>query len=234
MGTEEEVVTKEEDKPKGFISGTLSGFKKGFGELAHGVTGIVTKPIEQTKKSGITGFFSGVGSGLVGAVLAPVNTVLTVGNEVSSGISNSEFISNKKRLRRFRLPRTLYKYLPISPYDEVNEMEKKKQRDEAKGSKIIIVSLNNEKLYLENSAKIVLCQKMIDSTNMIFTDVLIKILDKECIKLIKKIYVCDIKSQKENNNEIELTMKNDSRIKLSFKDKKGKNSFINSINQFLN
>ena len=234
MGTEKEVEIKEEDKPKGFISGTVSGFKKGFGELAHGVTGIVTKPIEETKKSGISGFFSGVGSGLVGAFMAPVNTVLTVGNEVSSGISNSEFISNKKRLRRFRLPRTLYKYLPISPYDEVNEMEKKKQRDEAKGSKIIIVSLNNEKLYLENSAKIVLCQKMIDSTNMIFTDVLIKILDKECIKLIKKIYVCDIKSQKENNNEIELTMKNESKIKFTFRDKKGKNSFVNTLNKYLN
>ena len=92
LGTEEEVVVKEEDKPKGLFSGAFSGIKKGFGELAHGVTGIVTKPIEQTKKGGVGGFFKGVGSGLVGAVLAPVNTVLIVGNEVSTGISNSDLI----------------------------------------------------------------------------------------------------------------------------------------------
>ena len=50
LGTEEEIVIKEEEKPRGLLKGTLSGLKKGFGELAHGVTGIVTKPIEQTKK----------------------------------------------------------------------------------------------------------------------------------------------------------------------------------------
>ena len=136
MGTDEEIVIKEEEKPKGLLSGTLSGLKKGFGELTHGVAGIVTKPIEQTKKGGVGGFFKGIGSGLVGAVLAPVNTVLTVGNQVTSGISNSEFLSNKKRLRRFR---------------------RKEQRDKVKGTKTIIVSLSNEKLYLENSTEIVTC-----------------------------------------------------------------------------
>ncbi len=70
IGTEEEIVIKEEEKPKGFFGGAISGFKKGFGELTSGVAGIVTKPIEQTKKGGIGGFFKGVGSGLVGAVLA--------------------------------------------------------------------------------------------------------------------------------------------------------------------
>ena len=158
IGTEEEIVIKEEEKPKGFFHGAISGFKKGFGELTHGVAGIVTKPIEQSQKGGVGGFFKGLGSGIVGAVLAPVNTVLTVGNQVTSGISNSEFISNKKSLRRFRLPRTLYKYFPLSPFDEVKEIERKKQREKIEGSNAIIISLGNEKLYFENSTEILLCQ----------------------------------------------------------------------------
>lgn len=89
------------------------------------MTGIFTKPIEQSQKTGVVGFFKGLGSGLVGAVLATVNTVLTVGSEVTSGISNSKLISNKKSLRRFRLPRTLYKYLSITPYNEIKELKRK-------------------------------------------------------------------------------------------------------------
>ena len=233
IGTEEEIVTKEEEKPKGLLSGALSGFKKGFGELTHGVAGIVTKPIEQTQKGGVGGFFKGLGSGLVGAVLAPVNTVLTVGNQVTTGISNSEFISNKKSIRRFRLPRTLYKYLPILPYNEKKEMERKKQREEVKGSKIIIISLSNEKLYLENSTEIVTCQKLSDSNNMIFTNVMIKIMNSECTKFIKKIYICDIKDKMEENNNVEIIMKDEKKIKFGFKDEKGKKSFINGINKYL-
>ena len=234
IGTKEEPVIKEEEKPKGFFSGTVSGFKKGFGELTQGVAGIVTKPIEQTKKGGVGGFFKGLGSGLVGAVLAPVNTVLTVGTEVTSGISNSEFISNKKIIRRFRLPRTLYKYLPISPYDEKKEMERKKQRDKIKGSKQIIISLSNELLYLENSTEIVMCGKLANSTNIIFTNVMIKILNSDLSQFIKKIYVCDIKEKIENNNNIELVMKDESKNLLQFRDEKSKKSFIDGINKYLN
>ena len=233
IGTEEEIVIKEEEKPKGLFHGAISGFKKGFGELTHGVAGIVTKPIEQSQKGGVGGFFKGLGSGIVGAVLAPVNTVLTVGNQVTSGISNSEFISNKKRLRRFRLPRTLYKYLPISPYNEKKEIERKKQREKVEGTNAIIISLSNERLYLENSTEIVSCQKLSDLSNMIFTNVMIKILDPECIKFIKKIYVCDIKEQKEENNGVEIILKNERNIKFNFKDEKGKKSFISGLSKFL-
>ena len=234
IGTEEEIVIKEEEKPSGLLDGALSGIKKGFGELTHGVAGIVTKPIEQSQKSGVGGFFKGLGSGLVGAVLAPVNTVLTVGNEVTSGISNSEFISNKKRLRRFRLPRTLYKYLPITPYNEKKEIERKIQREKIQGTNSIIISLSNEKLYLENSTEIVLCLRLVDSTSMIFTNVMIKIMDDQCVKFIKKIYVCDIKEIKEvDNNTIELIMKDERKFQCKFKSEKGKNSFINGIKKFL-
>ena len=233
LGTEEEVIVKEEEKPRGLLKGTLSGFKKGFGELASGFTGIVTKPIEQTKKSGVGGFFKGLGSGLLGAVLSPVNSVLTVGNEVTSGISNSEYISNKKSLRRFRLPRTLYKYIPISPYNEQEEMELKQKRKENEGKETENFSLSNESLYLENSTEIIKNFKLIDYSILIFTDVMIKIMDKEGKKPIKKIYVCNIENIKERDNEIQLVMKNTQHEFLKFRDKRDYKDFIKKSQKYL-
>jgi len=235
IGTEEEIVVKEEEKPKGLFSGALSGFKKGFGELAQGVTGIVTKPIEQSQKGGVGGFFKGLGSGLVGAVLAPVNTVLTVGNEVTSGISNSELISNKKSLRRFRLPRTLYKYLPIAPYDEIKELKRKQQRENLNESKNIIISLSNEKLYLENSTQIIMLEKVKNGNNFLLTNIMIKVMNNECTKFINKIYVCNIKRIIENNfTDIELIMKDKNTKKICFLDEKSKKKFMNEINKYIN
>ena len=233
LGTEEEIVIKEEEKPRGLFKGTLSGLKKGFGELAHGVTGIVKKPIEQTKKSGVGGFFKGLGSGLLGAVLSPVNTVLTVGNEVTSGISNSEFISNKKSLRRFRLPRTLYKYKPLSPYNEEEEIKLKLKIKEDEKFKRNIISLTNESLYLENSTEIIMSTNLKNNNFMIFTNVMIKIMNKECNKFLKKIYLCNIDLVIENNQEIKINMKNNKEELLVFLSQKDKENFVNEINKYI-
>ena len=234
FGTEEEVIVKEEEKPKGLFSGTVSGLKKGFGEITSGVTGLVTKPVEQTKKGGIGGFFKGLGSGMLGAVLTPVNAVLTVGNEVTSGISNTEFLSNKKSLRRFRQPRTLYKYLPLTPYNEKEEMERKNKRKNTEGTDSINISLSNELLCLENSTEIIMCPKLKDNNYLLLTDIMIKILDKDFKKFIKKIYLCNIGKISEKDNEVELVMKDDEHEIVLFVNKKEKNSFVKEINQHLN
>ena len=193
----------------------------------------MTKPIEQTKKSGFGGFFKGLGSGIVGAVMTPVNTVLTVGNEVTSGISNSEFISNKKSLKRFRYPRTLYKYIPIRPYNEKEEIERKTKRKDIKGTDKIIISLNNELLCLENSTEIIMCNKLNDNNILLFTDIMIKILDKDFKKSIKKIYVCNINKILEKNNKVEIIMKNGENESILIENKKEKNNFINEISKYI-
>ena len=234
LGTEEEVIIKEEEKPRGLFSGALSGIKKGFGELTSGVTGIVTKPYEETKKGGFGGFFKGLGSGMLGAVLSPINTVLTVGNEVTSGISNSEFISNKKSLRRFRLPRTLYKYIPLNPYNEKEEIERKNKRKEIERTDKVIVSLSNELLFLENSTEILMCCKLKNNNILLFTDIMIKILSNDFKKLIKKIYVCNIEKIKEKDNEIELVLKNTEHEFILLENKKEKQTFIREINKYIN
>ena len=233
LGTEEEVVVKEEEKPRGLLKGTISGFKKGFGELAHGVTGIVTKPIEQSKKSGVGGFFKGLGSGLLGAVLSPVNSVLTVSNEVTTGISNSELISNKKSLRRFRLPRTLYKYIPINPYNEEEELKIREEKKKKDGKDNAIASLNNELLCLENSTKIIGQYKLKEFSILIFTDIMIKIFDKNLKYCSEKIYICNIGNVSETGNEVQLTLRNNVFQFLTFMNQNEQNSFIKQINKYI-
>ena len=233
LGTEEEVIIKEEEKPRGLLDGTLSGFKKGFGELASGITGIVTKPIEQTKKGGVGGFFKGLGSGLLGAVLSPVNSVLTGVNEVSSGISNSEIISNKKSLRRFRLPRTLYKYVPIKPYNEEEERKRRIEREKAKENGGLVVSLSNELLYLENSTSLINYCYLKDGNLLLSTNVMIKLMNKECTKFFKKIYVCNLEGVRDRGKEVQLVMKNTKHEFFIFRYEKEAEEFVKTINKYI-
>ena len=100
------------------------------------------------------------------------------------------------------------------------------------GSKVII-SLSNEKLFLENSTDIVLYQKLRDETNMLFTNVMIKMMDKECKKFINKIYVCDIKEKVEKNNDVQLVMKDEKVQTIKLKDDKSKISFIKGLNKYV-
>ena len=78
-----------------------------------------------------------------------------------------------------------------------------------------------------------MCEKLSDSLNLLFTNVMINIMNNDYTRLITKIYVCDIKSINDKENNIILIMKNENNIKLSFISIKGKNTFINIINRFI-
>ncbi len=47
------------------------------------MTGIFTKPIQKTKEEGAKGFVKGLGSGLFGAISAPVTATLRAGTSVA-------------------------------------------------------------------------------------------------------------------------------------------------------
>ena len=55
----------------------------GVSELVVGVTGIFTKPFEKTKEEGAKGFLKGLGSGLFGAITAPVTATLRAGSSLT-------------------------------------------------------------------------------------------------------------------------------------------------------
>ena len=101
--------------------------REGGGALAkglfRGVTGILTKPLEGAKSSGVEGFVQGVGKGIIGAAAQPVSGVLDLLSKTTEGANAvrmkiaSALMSEEQLLRR-RLPRVISGDNLLCPYDE--------------------------------------------------------------------------------------------------------------------
>jgi hypothetical protein len=72
----------------GIMDGILDGSESVISGLTSGMSGLITKPFEETRKSGVKGFFRGVGLGLIGAAVKPVMGITDGLTSVASGISN--------------------------------------------------------------------------------------------------------------------------------------------------
>lgn len=101
--------------------------REGGGALAkgffRGVTGILTKPLEGAKSSGVEGFVQGVGKGLIGAAAQPVSGVLDLLSKTTEGANAvrmkiSSAITSEEQLLRIRLPRVIGGDNLLRPYDE--------------------------------------------------------------------------------------------------------------------
>nr|CAD1836498.1 unnamed protein product [Ananas comosus var. bracteatus] len=101
--------------------------REGGGALAkglfRGVTGILTKPIEGAKSSGVEGFVQGVGKGIIGAAAQPVSGVLDLLSKTTEGANAvrmkiSSAIMAEEQLIRKRLPRVIGGDNLLRPYDE--------------------------------------------------------------------------------------------------------------------
>ncbi|KAJ8532740.1 hypothetical protein K7X08_015629 [Anisodus acutangulus] len=95
-------------------------FAKG---LFRGVTGILTKPLEGAKASGVEGFVQGVGKGLIGAAAQPVSGVLDLLSKTTEGANAMRMkiasaIASEDQLLRKRLPRVISGDNLVRPYDE--------------------------------------------------------------------------------------------------------------------
>ncbi|XP_075085926.1 uncharacterized protein LOC107782497 [Nicotiana tabacum] len=95
-------------------------FAKG---LFRGVTGILTKPLEGAKASGVEGFVQGVGKGLIGAAAQPVSGVLDLLSKTTEGANAMRMkiasaIASEDQLLRRRLPRVISGDNLVRPYDE--------------------------------------------------------------------------------------------------------------------
>lgn len=91
--------------------------------LFRGVTGILTKPIEGAKSSGVEGFVQGVGKGIIGAAAQPVSGVLDLLSKTTEGANAvrmkiSSAIMAEEQLIRKRLPRVIGGDNLLRPYDE--------------------------------------------------------------------------------------------------------------------
>ncbi|KAF8817849.1 hypothetical protein IE077_003568, partial [Cardiosporidium cionae] len=84
---------------------------KNLGEGVLALTSFVTQPIAGAKNDGVSGFFKGVGKGLVGSLVKPLDKVGQAITDVSRGIQAgiSENVTTvKERTRRRREPRMLW------------------------------------------------------------------------------------------------------------------------------
>ncbi|KAK1425949.1 hypothetical protein QVD17_14616 [Tagetes erecta] len=99
--------------------------REGGGALAkglyRGVVGIITKPLEGAKASGVEGFVSGVGKGIIGAAAQPVSGVLDLLSKTTEGanamrmkIAAAAITSEDRR----RLPRVISGKNLLRPYDD--------------------------------------------------------------------------------------------------------------------
>lgn len=101
--------------------------REGGGALAkglfRGVTGILTKPLEGAKSSGVEGFVQGVGKGLIGAAAQPVSGVLDLLSKTTEGANAMRMkiisaVTSEEQLLRQRLPRVISGDNLLRPYDE--------------------------------------------------------------------------------------------------------------------
>ncbi|TKY54291.1 Vacuolar protein sorting-associated protein 13C [Spatholobus suberectus] len=101
--------------------------REGGGALAkglfRGVTGILTKPLEGAKSSGVEGFVQGVGKGIIGAAAQPVSGVLDLLSKTTEGANAMRMkiasaITSEEQLLRRRLPRVISGDNLLQLYDE--------------------------------------------------------------------------------------------------------------------
>ncbi|XP_065863891.1 uncharacterized protein [Euphorbia lathyris] len=101
--------------------------REGGGALAkglfRGVTGILTKPLEGAKSSGVEGFVQGVGKGIIGAAAQPVSGVLDLLSKTTEGANAMRMkiqsaITSEEQLLRRRLPRVISGDNLLRPYSD--------------------------------------------------------------------------------------------------------------------
>ncbi|PFH31994.1 hypothetical protein BESB_019350 [Besnoitia besnoiti] len=95
---------------------------KNIGEGVWSLTNIVTKPIEGAQREGVGGFFKGIGKGLAGSLVKPLDKVGQAVSDMTRGIKaevSKPLGGTKCRTERRRKPRMLWgEYGEIRPYDE--------------------------------------------------------------------------------------------------------------------
>ena len=76
-------------KPKNLLQGMRLGLISAAHSGWSGLSGVVTKPLEGSKKSGVFGFLKGTAKGMTGLVVKPVSGALDFFSLTTEGIKNT-------------------------------------------------------------------------------------------------------------------------------------------------
>ncbi|GMM33802.1 membrane morphogenesis protein [Saccharomycopsis crataegensis] len=104
------------NRPKHALVGLKSGATSLFESLSSGVSGIALAPIEGASTEGTSGFFKGIGKGIVGFPTKAAIGVFDLASSVSEGIRNTTTAFDNNALEKVRLPRAINHDGIIRPY----------------------------------------------------------------------------------------------------------------------
>eukprot|EP01018_Ginkgo_biloba_P025446 Gb_15429 [translate_table: standard] len=119
--------SRQKQESKGSVEDIGDVIREGGGAFAkglfRGVTGIVTKPLEGARSSGVEGFVQGVGKGIIGVAAQPMSGVLDLLSKTTEGANAMKMkiaaaITSEEQLLRRRLPRVISGDNVLRPYDE--------------------------------------------------------------------------------------------------------------------
>lgn len=97
-------------KPKHVGEGLLSGFQALGSGIIEGASGVLTKPIEGAMNDGVSGFFTGVGKGIIGVPVKPVAALFDFAHSTTEGIRNTTTYFEREDKKRSREPRAFHNY----------------------------------------------------------------------------------------------------------------------------
>lgn len=106
------------NKPKHALYGFASGANSFFESFSSGVSGLATSPLEGANREGTSGFFRGIGKGLVGLPTKTAIGFFDLASNVSEGIRNTTTVFDAEGLDKVRLPRYISYDKVIRPYDQ--------------------------------------------------------------------------------------------------------------------
>ena len=100
------------EKPKDIMEGFGFGLSAMVGGVFSGISDIILKPVEETKKHGlVTGLTKGVLKGLGGALIKPISGVFDFVSKTTEGIKNG--VNDDRIINRIREPRVFYGILKV-------------------------------------------------------------------------------------------------------------------------
>ncbi|KAJ1957836.1 Vacuolar protein sorting-associated protein 13, partial [Linderina pennispora] len=121
------------NKPKHAIYGVARGAESLAKGVGSGLAGVVMRPIEGAEQEGVGGFLKGVGKGLVGVVTKPMIGMFDLASNVTEGIRNTTTLFERD-LDRLRLPRHIGKDGILAIYSEREALGQAWMRELRKGA----------------------------------------------------------------------------------------------------
>lgn len=98
----------------------MTGLKQFSYGLTGGIFGLVKSPFEGAAKGGVSGFFKGLGQGIIGTVMKPAAGIVDAFSSTTSGIG---LIAKKKVAKNLSKrsfpPKPFYKDKVLRPYDRI-------------------------------------------------------------------------------------------------------------------